>query len=344
MSTHDVPAPVTLGPDIPSNGGVLIATIIDTPPHNVSQALALARILGVKAAVPGTGSTRELWEAMATVAAFDLGAVRAMEPHLDALAILDQAGETALIDDRLWAVYAAEAPGVGLVFDSGEVTGTKAWCSLASAVDAALVTARNSDGSRGLFAVDLGHPGVRVEDGAWHSRGLVEIPSGPVSFSGVPATAIGEGDWYLTRPGFSWGAIGVAACWYGGAVGIARTLRAAAESKPDDPILLMHLGAVDGLLHSARTTLREAADQVDGGSATGETGKVLAKRVRATVARSCEDIIVRAGHALGPAALALDETHAKRIADLTVYIRQHHAERDEMSLGRAVAQQDHAPW
>ncbi|WP_414171288.1 hypothetical protein [Clavibacter tessellarius] len=51
---------------------------------------SLAVELGVDGALPGGGRTRDLWEALATLAAADLGIARAGEPHLDALAILDQ--------------------------------------------------------------------------------------------------------------------------------------------------------------------------------------------------------------------------------------------------------------
>lgn len=44
----------------------------------------------------------------------------------------------------------------------------------------------------------------------------------------------------------------------------------------------------------------------------------------------------RVGHALGPAPLAFDEDHARRVADLELYVRQHHAERDLAQLGSAV--------
>jgi hypothetical protein len=131
----------------------------------------------------------------------------------------------------------------------------------------------------------------------------------------------------------------VAACWYGGAVGIARAVHAAAVAKPN-PFLLAHLGRIDQLLQDARRALAEAADLVDAGA---PDARILAKRVRATIAAACEEIIDRAGHALGPAPLALDAAHAKRIADLQLYIRQHHAERDLESLGTAVAAGD-APW
>ena len=65
--------------------------------------------------------------------------------------------------------------------------------------------------------------------------------------------------------------------------------------------------------------------------------------MRATVARACEETLARAGHALGPAPLALDAAHAKRVADLQLYVRQHHAERDLASLGETLAAGP-APW
>ena len=99
----------------------------------------------------------------------------------------------------------------------------------------------------------------------------------------------------------------------------------------------MHLGAVDHRLEDARRALAEAASLVDGYALDAVQGRVLAKRVRATVAGVCEDVLARAAHALGPAPLALEPEHAKRVADLQVYVRQQHAERDDASLGRSLA-------
>jgi hypothetical protein len=47
-----------------------------------------------------------------------------------------------------------------------------------------------------------------------------------------------------------------------------------------------------------------------------------------------EETIVRTGRALGPGPLVLDAEHARRVADLAIYIRQSHAERDLAALGR----------
>ena len=319
----------------------------------------LAVALGTAGALPGRGGTLRLWETLATVAAVDLGAVRVIEPHLDALAILDQAAPAEHPDstgstETTWGVFAAEGGprprGSSQAGDRWRLSGVKPWCSLAGTLDAALISATTDTGQRRLFSVDLHDPGVHVEPAAWVARGLSEIPSGPVFFEAVAAIPVGDAGWYLDRPGFSWGGIGVAACWYGGAVGLARTLHTALRSQAAgnpagaDRLALMHLGAIDALLHGCRLALSDAAAQVDAGTAEGAGGKIMAKRVRDIVARTCEETISRVGHALGPAPLALDAAHSKRVADLQLYVRQHHAERDEASLGDTLAQQESAPW
>lgn len=314
-------------------------------PADLDGALASARTLATDAPLPGRGSTRRLLALLERLGRHDLGVARAIEPHLDAVAILDEAGlqpsDAGIPADATWGVFAAEGGDEPLVArragDGWRLDGVKPWCSLADRLDAALVTAHvdDSSGERRLFAVALQQGSAEPLEGAWHARGLAEIPSGPVRFTAAPARAVGEAGWYLSRPGFAWGGVGVAACWSGGARGVAAAVASAAATR-DDPHLLAHLGAIDTALQAARRALDEAADTIDGGAAEGADGALLAKRVRASVAGACEEILLRAGRALGPAPLALDAEHAKRVADLTLYVRQHHAERDDASLGRAV--------
>jgi alkylation response protein AidB-like acyl-CoA dehydrogenase len=326
-----------------ATAGPLASLVAERAPSSVDDALRLAVELGGRSPFVGQGSTLDVWDALAGLAASDVALARAVEPHLDALTILQQAGVAAPAAST-WGVFAAEGPGVRLeareAAGSWSLTGTKPWCSLAGTVSHALVTAWLSSEARGLFAVALGSDGVAVAEG-WAARGLTEIPSGDVAFDGVPAQPVGEAGWYLTRPGFAWGGMSVAACWFGGAVGIARTLLDTARrpERADDAILLMHLGQVDARLAEARTALRAAARLVD----AGEEARLTTKRVRTTVFRAAEAVIASAGHALGPAPLVQDAAHAKRIADLELYLRQHHAERDDVSLGRSV--RDAAePW
>ena len=379
--------------------------VADHLPGSVAEALALAAGLTTADAssadappvpVPGAGRTADLWRALAVLAAHDVALARAVEPHLDAVAILTQAADTAgtagtaaaglgpgttseatgvALPARAsstgftWGVFAAEGPpGAAPRLEARptasttapgdeearlaspeaaprpsahgpasawRLSGEKPWCSLAGELDGALVAAWVGD-ERRLFAVDLHQPGVEVVAGAWHARGMAEIPSGPVRFVEVEAFPVGAPGWYLRRAGFEWGGIAVASCWYGGAVGVARALHAAAVRRDPDPWLLRALGVVDERLGDARRALAEAAELVDAGAASGAEGRLLAKRVRGTVAHAAEGVLAAVAHALGPAPLASDATHAKRVADLELYLRQHHAEKDDASLGGAV--------
>ncbi|MGO4689879.1 acyl-CoA dehydrogenase [Glaciibacter sp. 2TAF33] len=324
-----------------------------------AAALAMARDLGGVAPRPGDGNTAGLFELLATVAAADLTAARVVEAHLDALSILEQAGpvgagrapvHSTAEADRTWGVFAAEGAGLRLsatrVADRWQVDGTKPWCSLAGTLSDALVTAHTGDSHRRLFAVRLGDPGIIVHEDAWVARGLAQVPSGPVDFSAVEATPIGVDEWYLDRPGFAWGGIGVAACWWGGAIGVARALAASTEpgGREPDQIALAQLGAIDILLSACGTALASAAAAIDDGRATGSDGALLAARVRGLVARTVDEVVGRVGHALGPAPLALDEQHARRVSDLQLYVRQHHAERDDAALGRMLSAAGVMPW
>ena len=313
---------------------------------SAAAALGMAHNVAAVAPFPGRGNTKALWSILAAVAAADLTAARTVEPHLDALAILEQAGDTA--EPGTWGVFAAEGPGTLLTATrtagGWELSGRKPWCSLAGSLDNAVVTAHTGPGRRRAFAVDLRQSGVAPVAGTWLSRGLAEVDSGPVDFYRVAARPVGDDDWYLQRPGFAWGGIGVAACWYGGAVGVARRMFAAARDRQPDQIAHVLLGKADARLQAARTALDFAANEVDGGRAEGQQGALLASRVRSIVADAAEEVLTLADHGLGPGPLALEEDYARRTADLRIYLRQHHAERDYAALGSSLLQGEGVPW
>ena len=106
----------------------------------------------------------------------------------------------------------------------------------------------------------------------------------------------------------------------------------------------MHLGAVDARLHAARSVLSQAAAALDAGDLSGATGWRAALRVREVVASTCEEVLRRTAHGLGPGPLATDEEHARRVADLELYLRQWHAERDQASLGRQLVDDGASDW
>jgi hypothetical protein len=194
-------------------------------------------------------------------------------------------------------------------------------------VDAA--TTRGQD----LFAVDLSQEGITLEKPNWAGAGMARSDTRSVSFDSAPAEVVGEPGEYLTRRGFWAGAVGVAACWHGGAVGIADKLLEGSEVD-GDPYLSAHLGAVHAALWSSRAVLAAAAEEID---RTETDLFVTAGSARAVVERDSVEVINRVCRALGPGPLAHDARHAAAVFDLTVYLRQHHGERDLAELGRRVA-------
>lgn len=303
---------------------------------SVPRSLDLADTVAPLAAALG----RDSWTTftgLATLGAVDLTTARALEPHVDALAILGQAGIEA--DSGPWGVYAANAPGMRLEATGSpgtwRLSGTKPWCSLAERLPHALVTASAADGGR-LFAVDLRQPGVRARPAQWHARGLTDVVTVTLDLVDAAAEPVGGPGWYLDRPGFAWGGIEVAAVWFGAAAALAHRLWETARRREPDQIALLAIGTCETVLHGAWLALRDAATRIDAGDAEGPAGSGLALRVRTTVARAAETVLETVGHALGPAPLTNDEEHARRVADLTVYLRQHHAERDVVALGREV--------
>lgn len=308
-----------------------LATAAMAGAGDITAALDVARAAGP---ILADASAATVLAALAALGAADLTVARVVEPHLDARLILGEAGQVP--DVGIWGVFAAEAPGLQLAAQrDGEgwvLTGTKPWCSLAGVLDRALVTATTPAG-RGLFAVDLHHPGVQVTDVEWVARGLTAVVSSPVQFTAVPADAVGAPGWYLSRPGFAWGGVRVAACWAGGARALVEHLRAALAARPAlDPIRLANLGRADVAAWSAGLAVAHAGAEIDAGRAAGAAGELLAARTRAVVADAAETAIQQSGHALGPAPLAFEAEHARRVADLALYVRQHHAERDLAAL------------
>ena len=323
--------------ELPGWAGPLIAASAEAG-EDTGTALWLARRYGVMLPQPGAGQTAGRWAVLAVVAERNLTVARVLEAHSDALAILNEAGAPA--PEGTWGVFAAEAAPHRLEAsgpdDKTELNGVKPWCSLADQLDYALVTAHTGD-ERRLYRVGLRDPGVTVDPpGRWIARGLRTVTSLAVRFDRTPAEPVGAAGWYLTRPGFAWGGMGVAACWHGGARGLlAALLRAAAERGGD--LTAMHAGLTDAAIWASAATLGRAAGQIDAGQAEGVAGQVLGLRVRAVAAAAAERSIGQAWHALGPAPLAFDEEYARRMADLELYVRQHHAERDLARLGTAVS-------
>ena len=314
--------------------------------------------------LPGAGETLKRWRTHAAVAAHDLSLVKLFEGHTDALAILAELGGDAP-DGSLWATWCAEPPDARVAFEAHgsssrspatsasslsptdaasptlRLHGTKAWCSGAASVTHAVVSGWNAAGEPCVAAVSLQQPGVTVTEQGWHAVGMAGSASVDVRFDGAHATQLGQPGDYTRRTGFWHGGAGIAACWYGGAWGIARTVheRSGGSKAPHQ---LAHLGAIDVALAGAAAVLRESAEWID--THRDADAQAVAMRARLVVEHAAEEVIHHAGRALGAGPLCRDARFARAMADLPVFLRQSHAERDLASLGALALESKAASW
>ncbi|RYF78230.1 MAG: acyl-CoA dehydrogenase [Comamonadaceae bacterium] len=287
---------------------------------------------------PGSGQTLARWQRLAAVAAHDLALVKLFEGHTDALAIQAELGSAPPPLGSLWGTWCAEPPQarLQLVANGGQVCrlqGTKAWCSGADTVSHAVVSGWNEAGEPCLATVALHAPGVTVTDEGWAAVGMASTRSVDVHFDGALGHWLGRPGDYVKRAGFWQGGAGIAACWWGGAAGIAEmaTLRMRGR---DDAHGLAHLGTMDVALSSTAALLRECAAWVD--AHPQASAQAWALRVRLAVEQAADVVMRSAGRALGAGPLCRDARFAQAMADLPVFLRQSHAERDLAALGAQV--------
>ncbi|WP_430709449.1 acyl-CoA dehydrogenase [Pseudomonas putida] len=296
--------------------------------------------------LPGHGRTLERWRALARVAGCDLGLAKLYEGHTDALAVLAECGAAQHAHDGIWGMWAAEPPDARahIVARHGErvqLQGRKAWCSGALQIDRALLTAWENDQPQ-LVAIELSHPSQRIQAEQWQAVGMASTASVTVEFDNSPGLAIGIPGQYLSRPGFWQGGAGIAACWYGAAEALAGYLREHCNKPRPDPHADAHLGAVDAALYGARAALRECAAWIDQHPQDDASFEV--RRTRAQIEQAVEQVIQHVGRALGATPFCRSSHFARLSADLPVYLRQSHAERDLAELGQQVTSTPTGAW
>ena len=302
--------------------------------------------------LPGSGATLARWQALSIAGGHDLSFAKLYEGHTDALAILAEL-DGPEIAGATWGVWCAEPPGPGVALRMGgngryTLSGRKQWCSGAASISHALVSCRDAAGRRMLAAVSLRQPGVEVTDQGWQAVGMAGSASVDVVFNDAQAVPVGEHESYLTRPGFWLGGAGVAACWYGAARAIAEHLlatthtQAADRNSKVDPHRLAHLGSVDIALSGAAALLIDSAAAIDAHPQADHCA--LALRARLTVEAAATTVLEHASRALGAGPLCRNAGFARMVADLPVFLRQSHAERDLATLGSELAKTGESPW
>lgn len=293
----------------------------------------------------GGGDTAGRWRGLfelARIGPVDLA--RLAEAHHDARSILAEAAAEPR-PAALYGVWASEVPGDPLVLDrsAGTLTGTKRFCSGLGLVDRALVTAvADDDRAAGPWLVEVAlapASTLSYDLGGWHTPALAATATGAIVLDRHPCDrTLGGVGWYLDRPGFWHGAIGPAACWAGAAAGLADAAEASGAGEPPDPHRLAALGALRAEVHLLGALLEDAGRRTDRELAGPEAADAAPARrrayaVRHLVERSTARLADRFGRAFGPRPYVSDAAIARRAADLHLYTRQEHGERDLARLG-----------
>ncbi len=326
--------------------------------------------------LPAAGSTAARWRVLADLAVNDVTLARLADAHAGAVAILDDLGGPAPERDQRWGVWDVDGPVSPLVArrgpDGWTLHGARSSCSGARVLTHALVTAEITAAGTGdvrqLFAVRLDDRNIAVAAGGRASQMMTGADTATVLFDGAQAVPVGgpvgkcsrsSGPvaTYTDRPAFWHAAAGVAACWFGGAIGVARPLFAAGrlghegwaehsashhgsagqQGRPLDARALVHLGRVDALLMAGRCVLETAAREIDADpDDAGGSARRRALQVRVTIEAGATEVIDLVGRALGPGLLCSDRGYARRVADLGFYLRHSHVEHDLEALAGVV--------
>lgn len=284
--------------------------------------------------IPAGGATLARFAALATVAKRSLPLVKLYEAHSDAHAILRELGAKPE-SGASYGVFAAENPAAPLIAREGDdgrfmLYGVKSWCSGGAGLSHALVTARSEQGAPLLLSVELDQSMVTATQCDWKAVGMALTETSSLTFHDAPAELVGASNSYLVRAGFWHGAIGIAACWYGAACALAEELQRSLARR-HDAHGLAHLGAAATQLHAARSALQTAAQALD--ADPSRDARALALATRAIVERAAQSVLEHAGRALGARPYCMDARFAAMAADLPVFLRQSHAERDLEALG-----------
>lgn len=297
-----------------------------------------------------------LLTALMAVGRSDIPGSRLAEGHVDALRILEQADREP-VPGAMYGVWASRSRGGGLTArydDDGahlRLTGTVPFASGAGLIDRALVTAITDDG--GSLLVDADVSEWPYDEHSWRTTAMAQSRSFTITVSDgeVPvADQVGPPGFYLDRPAFFPGGVGVAAVWVGAAARVADLLIGFLESGPPagrelGPVAVGRLGQIRIELATMTAAIELAGRRLPvlleqpGPHEAGPSDvrradrRVVSTEVRAIVGAAVRRLLDTARTLAGPAGLAQQPGLGDAIADLDLYVRQQHADRDAEFLG-----------
>ncbi|WP_168582999.1 PIG-L family deacetylase [Gephyromycinifex aptenodytis] len=277
----------------------------------------------------------------------DIPLARLVEGHIDALRILAQAGAQPPVA-ALYGVWASRSHATGLRATSADngwqIEGTLRFASGAGVLDRALVPVWT--GAETHVLLDLAVAAWPVDTSQWRTSAMAVSRSHTIELEGLHAAEsarIGADNWYLQRPGFFPGGVGVAAVWAGGGARILDLVHEAVASAPPAPSRALRLGHMRTELAAAMSLVRLGADQLEALLSSEDSDiddaaishlRDVCTEVRAGVAAAVLRLCEHARRIVGPAGLAYDEDLTRGLHDLELYVRQQNADADATYLGR----------
>ncbi|WP_184383305.1 acyl-CoA dehydrogenase family protein [Roseococcus suduntuyensis] len=306
------------------------ASLRAAPPRDAAAALRhLAPLLPLARAAP-----HAFWQALVTLGHADLSAGRLFEGHVNVLRLLDEHGDAAQRRRAegvgLLAIWGADDPAAPVLLEGGRMSGRKLFCSGATSVGAALVTARTPEGP---VLVWIERPETaRFTDGpAWPIGGMRASESRACALDGLqvrPGDVIGGPGDYLAQPSFSGGIWRILALQLGAMRRLDEALRAhlLAHDRAGHPAQRARLmeNALD--LESTRLWTLSAAEAVEAGHDT-EAALARVGLAREVTTRAAEGVLARIRRGIGLPGSVMDATPGgapmERLArDLDSFLRQ----------------------
>jgi alkylation response protein AidB-like acyl-CoA dehydrogenase len=271
-----------------------------------------------------TGPFPDTARLLAEVARIDLCLARLVEGHVDGHRILAEAGSTPR--DGVYGVWASRSAGTGVRAEPApggwHLAGQVRFASGIDVIDRVLLPGWLDDRTHLLF--DISSADVRPDRSTWHTGAMDASRSFTVAVDTTSAETVGEENFYLSRPGFAVGGLGVAGVWAGGARSVTELVATGLRSFPASPHQLRRLGRMDQAAWQADVLVEHVADRL-AGLDRGAVERDVAS-ARAGVVDACETVLDNAAKVVGPGGLVGNARLARTLADLQLYIRQHHTD------------------
>ncbi len=283
---------------------------------------------------------------------------RLTEGHVDAVRILAQAGRQPH-GGATYGVWASRSHATGVratPVDGGWVLdGTLRFASGVGLIERALLPVWLDEERSVLLDLDVST--WQGDEDSWRTPAMIDSRSLTVPVEGVGATTdaqVGDEGFYLGRPGFFPGGVGVAAVWAGGAARVADLTARATAGAPPAPAVTARWGRIRTELACAAALLDTAgrvlaSSEPDLGSSStsssassseaspargaGGRGQELSTEVRAGVAAASRAVLEECRVLAGPAGMAFDGDLAQALADLDLYVAQQNRDADQGYLG-----------